>query len=127
MRTIPIIRCRDVRQSLAFYTTILGFRKKDPAARETDWVVDLVQDEVELQLSQHPGDGAYGSAINIRVNDVDALFTKFIERGLDTSGYDDSPVHRGPIDQSWEIREFYVTDRDCNTLRFGQPIRRSTR
>jgi hypothetical protein len=31
-------------------------------------------------------------------------------------------VHEGPIDQSWGMREFYVTDEDGNTLRFGRPL-----
>jgi hypothetical protein len=48
---------------------------------------------------------------------VDALFRKFIERGL-TVPERDSPVHHGPIDQSWGTREFYVDDPDDNTLRF---------
>ena len=30
------------------------------------------------------------------------------------------------MNQTWGIREFYVTDADGNTLRFGEPIRRNT-
>ena len=125
MRAIPVIRCRDVKKSLAFYTNVLGFQKKYPEARDTDWVVDLVQNGVEIQLSQHAGDGAFGCAINVRVEAVDALFKVYVERGLDTSGREDSPAHRGPTDQTWGIREFYLTDADGNTLRFGEPIRSS--
>jgi len=125
MRAIPVIRCRDVKKSLAFYSNVLGFQKKYPEARDTDWVIDLVQDGIEIQLSQHAGDGAFGCAINVRVEDVDSLFKAYVERGLDTSGREDSPVHRGPTDQTWGIREFYVTDSDGNTLRFGEPIRSS--
>jgi len=123
MRAIPILRCSNVGNSLAFYTHLLGFEKKYPDARDTDWVIDLVLDGAEIQLSQHSGDGAFGSAIHIRVRDVDSLFEKYIERGLDTSGRENSPVHRGPTNQTWSIREFYVTDADGNTLRFGEPIR----
>ena len=110
-----------------FYTGILDFKKKYPEASDTDWVVDLVQGDAEIQLSQHAGDGAFGCAINLRVKDVDGLFRKYVERGLDTTGREDSPVHRGPVNQTWGIREFYVTDADGNTLRFGEPIRRNTR
>ena len=123
MRAIPIVRCSNLRNSLAFYTNLLGFEKKYPDARDTDWVIDLVEDGAEIQLSQHSGDGAFGSAINIRVTDVDTLFKKYIERGLDTSGRENSPVHCGPTNQTWGMREFYVTDVDGNTLRFGEPIR----
>ncbi len=122
MRTIPVIRCTDVKRSLAFYTSILDFKKKYPEASDADWVVDLVQGDAEIQLSQHAGDGAFGCAINLRVKDVDGLFRKYVERGLDTTGHEDSPVHRGPVNQTWGIREFYVTDGDGNTLRFGEPL-----
>jgi hypothetical protein len=43
MRTIPIIRCTDVKRSLAFYTDVLGFKKKYPEAKDTDWVIDLCE------------------------------------------------------------------------------------
>ncbi len=122
MRAIPIIRCTDMKRSLAFYIGILDFKKKYPEDSDTDWVVDLVQEDAEIQLSLHKGDGAFGSAINIRVTDVDGLFRKYLERGLDIGGHENSPVHRGPVDQTWGMREFYVTDPDGNTLRFGEPI-----
>jgi len=122
MRAIPVIRCSDVKRSLAFYTGILDFKKKYPDESDADWVIDLVQGDAEIQLSQHKGDGAFGCVINIRVNGVDALFRKYLERGLDITGHENSPVHRGPLDQTWGLREFYVTDPDGNTLRFGEPI-----
>jgi hypothetical protein len=53
---------------------------------------------------------------------VDSLFAKYLGRGLDFSAKTKSPVHKGPIDQTWGRREFYVTDADGNTLRFCQPI-----
>jgi catechol 2,3-dioxygenase-like lactoylglutathione lyase family enzyme len=123
MRAIPVIHCSDVKKSLAFYTGVLGFQKKYAEAKDTDWVIDLVQDGAEIQLSQHAGDGAFGCAVNIRVRGLDELFRRCLDRGLDLSGHENSPVHRGPLDQTWGIREFYVTDADGNTLRFGEPIR----
>lgn len=131
MPAIPVVHCRNVQETLFFYTRILDFEKKCPEARDTDWVIDLIRhdaghdsgDVAEIQLSQHAGDGAFGCAINICVQNVDALFAKYLSRGLDTSGHDNSPLHRGPTDQTWGLREFYVTDADGNTLRFGKPIR----
>src|SRR6266567_5177242 len=109
MRTIPVIRCTDVKRSLAFYTSILDFKKKYPEASDADWVVDLVQGDAEIQLSQHAGDGAFGCAINLRLIGVDEFFRQCLARGLDTSGCEDSPVHRAPVNQTWGIREFYAT------------------
>lgn len=123
MRVVPVIRCSNVMRSLPFYTCVLDFQKKYPEANDADWVIDLVHGDAEIQLSQHAGDGAFGCAINIRVENVDDLFRKYVERGLQTTGHDDSPVHHGPVDQTWGIREFYVTDVDGNTLRFGEPLR----
>ncbi|HEV2484414.1 MAG TPA: glyoxalase superfamily protein [Terracidiphilus sp.] len=96
MRAIPVIRCSDIKRALAFYTCVLDFEKKYPVASDSDWVIDLVQGGVEIQLSQHAGDGAFGYAINLRAQDVDRLFAKYVARGLETSGHEDSPVHRGP-------------------------------
>lgn len=53
MKAIPVIRCSDIKRSLAFYTGVLGFHKKYPDADETEWVIDLVQEDAEIQLSQH--------------------------------------------------------------------------
>lgn len=35
---------------------------------------------------------------------------------------EESPVHQGPIDQTWDTREFYVDDPDGNTLAFTQAV-----
>lgn len=107
-------------RSIAFYTQTLDFGLKDP--NDTSEVIDLINGDAELQLSMMRGDSVFGCAVNVRVDDVDELFRKYIARGLDTSGREHSPVHQGPLDQTWGMREFYVTDPDGNTLRFGTPI-----
>ncbi len=119
---IPLLRCRDMKEAISFYTTILDFELKDANASPDDWVVDLVNGDAELQLSILEGNHNPGIPVNVRVDDVDGLFEKYIKRGLDTSGKKESPVHQGPLNQSWGMREFYVTDLSGNTLRFGKPI-----
>ncbi len=122
MSVVPVIRCSDMPRSLGFYIGVLDFRLKYPGQSHGDVVIDVVNDVAELQLSVLRGDGAFGSATNIGVMDVDALFKIYVARGLDVSKRPDSPVHQGPVDQTWGKREFYVTDPDGNTLRFGQVI-----
>jgi catechol 2,3-dioxygenase-like lactoylglutathione lyase family enzyme len=56
----------------------------------------------------------------VKTDDLDALWRKFLARGLVTPGRADSPVHEGPTEQTWGTREFYVSDPDGNTLRFSQ-------
>ena len=120
MKAIPIIRCRNMRESIVFYTRVLDFKIKYPGSTSYDPVVTIVCGTAELQLSII--DGVFGTPINIPVDDVDGLFRKYISRGLDTSGKIESPVHQGPLDQSWGTREFYVNDPSGNTLRFCMPL-----
>ena len=120
MKMIPIFRCSDLKMSIAFYTTILDFKCKDADASPQDWVVSLKNGTAELVLTRLEGDQKIGIATNVLVTDIDTLFKKYVARGLDTSKKENSPVHQGPMNQSWGTREFYVTDADGNTLRFVQ-------
>ena len=107
--------------SLTFYTQILGFKLKYANSTMSP-TMNLIREGAEIQLSILGGDGAFGNAVNILMDDVDELFKEFIERGLDTSTKMNSPVHQSPINQSWGMREFYVDDPNGNTLRFSRPI-----
>jgi len=123
MKMIPLFKCRNLKDAVDFYTRILDFELKytDPSAN--DWGgADLINNDVELQLTTYESDTLYGSVVNIWVDDVDSLFSKYLERGLDTSHKKNSPVHQGPLDQTWGTREFYVTDTDGNTLRFCRSL-----
>ena len=123
MAIIPTVRCRNMRRSLAFYTGVLDFDHVGGEGELDDPCFSvLVRDGDQLFLSSHGGDGQFGQAIVITTDNVDALFRKFRERGLQTPGnpYAPEAVHEGPIDQSWGTREFYVDDPDQNTLRFIQ-------
>ena len=123
MAIVPTVRCRNMKTSLAFYTDVLDFVRVDgdDSLNDPSFSV-LSRDGDKLILSSHRGDGVFGQAILITTDDVDALFRKFRERGLQTPGNPDAPeaVHEGPIDQTWGTREFYVDDPDRNTLRFTQ-------
>ena len=121
MAIIPQIRCRDFRRALDFYTKILDFERvdgNDPEALPDFGVLSRNGDEIFLCSF----DGGKRSVIAIMVDDVDAVFRKFRERGLKTPGNPDQPreVHEGPLDQTWGTREFYVEDPDGNSLRFTQ-------
>ena len=116
MKIVPVIKCSDLTRSIAFYTEVLDFALADP--NDTGPVIEVVHGDAELQLSTMPGDGVFGCAINVWVDDLDARFQTYLVRGLDTSNRVGSPVHQGPLDQTWGTREFCVTDPDGNTLRF---------
>lgn len=122
MKMIPLFKCLDMKASVGFYTRILDFEFKYMDANDEDAVIDLVNVDAELQLTVFEHDTLYGSAVNVWVDDVDGLFKKYTNRGLNQVKKKGSPVHQGPVDQSWGTREFYVTDSDGNTLRFMQSI-----
>ena len=121
MKIIPLLRCNDLKEAIIFYTHVLDFTIKYPHEADNDWGVELINDDAEIILTS--GDGTPRIPISIRVDDVDAIFKKYIGRGLIVPNNPNSPVHNGPIDQSWGTREFYVNDPGGNTLRFASPIR----
>jgi catechol 2,3-dioxygenase-like lactoylglutathione lyase family enzyme len=111
-----------MKDAISFYTRILDFELKEASASSKDWVVALINGDAELMLTSLEGDQKIGIATNVLVDNIDDLFKKYLQRGLEISDKKDSPVHQGPINQSWGNREFYVTDPDGNTLRFFTPI-----
>jgi hypothetical protein len=59
---------------------------------------------------------------HLRVTMWTVFSEKYVERGPRYQGNEDSPVHRGPVNQTWGIRELYVTDAEGNTLYFAEPL-----
>ena len=123
MRLIPVMQCKDMSQSLLFYTGVLDFEHLGtwPPKGAPSYSV-IKKGDIEINLSTHRGDGVAGNVVIIEVENIDNLFKKFLSRGLDTSLKKDSPVHQGPLDQTWGQREFYVTDPSGNTLRFIEKV-----
>lgn len=120
MKIIPLIRVKDIEEAVNFYTNVLDFKLKYADAELNVFCVELINGDAELQLSSM--DGTPNVVIYVHVDDVDKLFEKYITRGLITPKKVNSPVHESPIDQTWGLREFYVTDQSGNTLRFATPI-----
>lgn len=119
MALIPVIRCRHMHEAVTFYTKVLDFTLVGTWPDLGDPAMSLLMREGdELHLSSHRGDGVFGQSIVVLCADIDTLFAKYRERGLDTSAHIESPVHLGPVDQTWGTREFYVEDPSGNTLRF---------
>ncbi len=119
MAIIPTIRCSNIKASVAFYTGILDFRRTDDDDLTDPAHVSLRRAGDVIFLSSHGGDGVFGQHITVITEDVDALFRKFIARGLVPPDRD-SPIHQGPTEQTWGTREFMVDDPDGNSLVFVQ-------
>jgi catechol 2,3-dioxygenase-like lactoylglutathione lyase family enzyme len=113
--------CKDLTASVKFYTKILDFVLENGETVPADsFVIWLRRKGAYLMLTREGG--PYGTIVVVTTDDVDGDFRRFRERGLRTPGDPNDPklVHEGPIDQTWGSREFYVEDRDGNTLRFTQ-------
>jgi catechol 2,3-dioxygenase-like lactoylglutathione lyase family enzyme len=122
MAIVPVLHCRKIDASVAFYTAVLDFEtvSGDTAADDPAYRV-LARLGDYLILSSHSGDSRPGQAVVVTSDDVDADWQRFRARGLvPAKPAEDSPVHAGPLDQTWGTREFYVDDPDGNTLRFTQ-------
>jgi len=121
MKVVPLFKVSDMQAALKHYTEVLDFVMTWPGDTPGSPVVDLGHDgTLELQITTHESERLFGSIANVWVEDVDVLFDKYKKRGM--LGKPNSPVHQGPIDQTWGRREFYATDPDGNTLRFVQPL-----
>lgn len=118
MKMVPLFRVDEMAEALAFYTSILDFELW--GLSPDDLVASLVRGEAELMLTALPTDQAAQVNALLIVDDADALWAVWSARGLDQTHLTDSPVHLGPLDQSWGTREFYVTDPFGNTLRIVQ-------
>ena len=120
MAIIPTVRCRNMKVALKFYTEVLDFSRTGGANGADDLSFAVLARAGDLLfLSSNTGDGEFGQAVVVMTEDIDALFQKFRSRGL-VPAERGSPVHHGPVDQTWGTREFYVDDPDGNTLRFTQ-------
>lgn len=110
---IPVLRVRDLDVALGFYVERLGA----VVAWRGDGYAALRCAGHLVHLSSHGGDGAFGTAVIIPVDDVDEVAARLAARGWrPPSGA--SPVEVGPIDQTWGTRELYVRDPDGSCLRF---------
>jgi catechol 2,3-dioxygenase-like lactoylglutathione lyase family enzyme len=126
LKIVPVIKSGDLDRSVRFYTEVLDFERKWPGYEDREkanGVAHLIKDGAELLLSRHAGDGVFGSVNRVFVDDVDERYATFRARGLDTTLRPESPIHTAPVDQTWGLREFAVTDPDGNSLCFCMAIR----
>ena len=121
MAVVPVIRCSRIRRSVDFYTRILDFTRADDDDPTDPAHVMLRRAGDLVFLSSHTGDGEFGQHVVVMCVDVDALFKRFVERGLVPPDRE-SPIHHGPVEQSWGTKDFAVDDPDGNTIIFSEPL-----
>jgi len=128
MSIAPFFRCSQIKRSLNFYTNLLDFvvvqaPDPDPASFMSMYAY-LKREGSYLHLSEHAGDGVFGSVIYVEVKALDEVYEAFLSNGLTTQS--ESGITMEPVQQTWGMREFYVADPDGNRIRFGQKMASSS-
>lgn len=116
---IPVLMVRDVPEAIGFYTQVLDFELAFASPPDAPFYAVLTRgkDELHLNLASEQGHSGGSSAIVV-CEEVDALFASFTARGLAVPSRANSPVHEGPLDQTWGTREVYIDDPSGNTIIF---------
>jgi catechol 2,3-dioxygenase-like lactoylglutathione lyase family enzyme len=113
-RVTPQLRSTNWARTRTFYEDGLGFRVQWEHRFEPGFPVfaEVSRDGLSLFLTEHTGDCQVGGAAYIIVDDLEALYREFLQRGV--------RVDEPPEDAPWGTREMSVLDPDGNRLRFAQ-------
>jgi len=105
----PILSVGDVDASIAYYVEKLGFELSWCWGEPTAFAC-VTAGRFEIYFCKDY-QGQPGTWIAIDVDDVDALYTEFKDRGAD--------VRQPPTNFEWGMREMNVRDPDGHRIRFG--------
>jgi catechol 2,3-dioxygenase-like lactoylglutathione lyase family enzyme len=117
MAAAPIFRCRDIHRAERFYRDVLGATANWAWGEGNPGYRSITVFGAEVHLSSFAGDGAFGTAMYIRIDDVDAIAARIGSLAPDC-------IEHGPEDQPWGQRELYLRDPDNNQIRLGQTLRK---
>ena len=119
---VPVFRVRSLAEALPFYRDVLGFVVHRAMPEDAPFYAVLSWNGEELHLQQEwNGESCRNSAL-IRVADAHETFETLKGPGFRPPDRPASPVHCGPVDQTWGAREFYVDDPSGNTICFAQEL-----
>lgn len=118
----PILETNDIRATMDFYTTTLGFSVRgtfENGAGETVWC-DLVRDDVSIMFSLPNEHMNYGTvlltgSLYINVQEVDAVWEQLKDK---------CTVVYPPENFVYEMREFAIRDNNGYVLNFAEPVKK---
>jgi catechol 2,3-dioxygenase-like lactoylglutathione lyase family enzyme len=119
---VPVFRVRLLDEALPFYRDVLGFSVHKIEPDIASFYAVLSWNGHELHLQQDSDAIGFRCSAIIGVDDVDATFTALRSRGYCPPDRPESPVHSGPVNQTWGTREVYIDDPSGNTLCFAGPL-----
>lgn len=108
----PILFSKDVKESIKYYTEVLGFEHAWEWGDPTDFG-GISKDDVEIFFCLN-GQGSPGTWLAIIVDDVDAYYGLIKEKG--------AIILSPPESKEWNMREMIVQTPDQHIIRFGHRI-----
>ena len=73
--------------------------------------IEMHRDQLSLFISEHEGDGPFGTHLYFLVDEIDSIFELVKDESIE--------VVTEPYDAEWGQRVFEIKDSDGNLLRFG--------
>jgi catechol 2,3-dioxygenase-like lactoylglutathione lyase family enzyme len=119
---VPVFRVRSLDEALRFYRDILGFTVHQASPEVASFYAVLSLNGEEFHLQQDAAADRFRNSAIVRVDDVNSVFAALKARGYSPPNRPESPVHGGPVDQTWGMREFYVDDPSGNTFCFAEEL-----
>jgi uncharacterized glyoxalase superfamily protein PhnB len=112
-QVIPILRSFDEGKALEFYVDWLGFKVdfKHRFEPELPLYMQVSRGDCVLHISEHHGDATPGSAVRIRVDELEALHAEVSAKNYKN-------YRPGLTDKEWGTREMTVQDGAGNRLIF---------
>jgi catechol 2,3-dioxygenase-like lactoylglutathione lyase family enzyme len=111
-RVVPAIRVTSYAASKSFYER-LGFEEQWTRQFEPVFPVfaSIAREELQVFLTEHTGDCAFGALVHFFVPDVDACYAEFQSNGISVAEPPNNGL--GP-----NLRQMVVIDPDRNRLKF---------
>ena len=113
-KLVPMLQTEDMGQTVAWYETVLGFRRTGGGQQQDGWC-SLSRDDVSIMFmnNAHLGPPHETATQYFTVDDVDALWDGIKEH---------CHAEWGPEDFPYGLREFAIKDPNGYLLSFGSPI-----
>ncbi len=115
----PMLETRDMKGTIAFYTTSLGFTLQNIFEEEGETTLCTVaKDELAIMFCRPNKMMNYGrillsGSLYVEVDDVDAYWQQIKDKAA---------VLYEPEDYPYGMREFGIKDNNGYVLNFGQPL-----
>jgi uncharacterized glyoxalase superfamily protein PhnB len=98
-RAVPNIRSDRPAETRDFFIDLFGFE----VAMDMDWVMTMASpSNPSVQITIVGGDDMAAPGISVEVTDVDAVYAKAVERGMDIA----YPLR----DEEWGVRRFMLRE-----------------